>query len=213
MITYEFLRALYPTCPPAKLHLYLPALTSAMTEFAINTPKRAAAFLGQVGQESGELKWFREIWGPTPAQLRYEGRVDLGNTQKGDGKRFMGRGPIQITGRANYREFGRLLGLPLEAQPELAEDYAVGFRIAGAYWQKKGLNAFADVGNIREITRRINGGYTHYAERLAYTNKALSFFVSGDIPRGMSPAAKSEALIGGGAAVLIGVLLLIMATR
>ncbi len=75
----------------------------------INTPARAAAFLAQVGHESGQLRYLREIWGPTPAQVRYEGRADLGNAQPGDGKRFMGRGLIQITGRKNYADCGAAL--------------------------------------------------------------------------------------------------------
>jgi len=77
-------------------------LIAAMELYDIGTPTRQAAFLAQVGHESGSLVYVKELWGPTDAQKRYEGRKDLGNTQAGDGFRYRGRGLIQITGRANY---------------------------------------------------------------------------------------------------------------
>src|SRR5258708_4383140 len=100
-------------------------MTATMAEFIIDTPIRQAAFLAQVGHESGGFVWMHEIWGPTEAQSRYEPPSDLatrlGNTQPGDGKRYMGRGPIQITGRFNYRLMGPKLGLDLEQFPALLE--------------------------------------------------------------------------------------------
>jgi hypothetical protein len=114
-----------------------------------------------------------EIWGPTQAQLGYEGRRDLGNTQPGDGKRFKGRGPIQVTGRANYRKYGAKLSLNLEANPELAATPEVGFRIAGLYWADRGLNALADLRDFKTITRRINGGLNGFADRQRYYERAL----------------------------------------
>jgi putative chitinase len=76
---------------------WVPSLQAACDRYEINTPLRVAAFLAQVGHDSMGLSCVREIWGPTPAQTHYEGRGDLGNTELGDGKRFMGRGLIQIT--------------------------------------------------------------------------------------------------------------------
>src|SRR5215467_14480028 len=102
----------------------------------------------------------------------YEGRRDLGNTQPGDGKRYKGRGPIQLTGRANYRRAGKALGLDLEKDPAKAADPAVGFRVAGWFWKTHGLNELADKGDFREITRRINGGYNGLASRQAFYKKA-----------------------------------------
>ena len=144
---------------------YTPFLRKAMLERKITTPKRAAMFLAQLGHESLSLKFFEEIWGPTQAQLGYEGRVDLGNTHPGDGKRYKGRGPIQLTGRANYRKYGQLLGLQLEENPEMAAKANVGFRTAALFWQQIGANALADAGNFREITHRINGGFNGQEDR------------------------------------------------
>lgn len=149
--------------------LYLKPLNDAMDAHGINTPLRVAAFLAQLAHESGELQFMEEIWGPTDAQKRYDPPADLarklGNTQRGDGRRFKGRGPIQITGRANYRTFGDLMGLDLVSNPEQAATPDVAFAIAGLFWARKGLNELADVGKFTEITRRINGGQNGAADR------------------------------------------------
>jgi predicted chitinase len=166
------LRAIMPRLPAAKRATYLPFFQSAMTEFEIDRPAREAAFVAQLAHESGELRFMEEIWGPTAAQRRYEPpstlATKLGNTETGDGKRFKGRGPIQITGRANYKRFGDLLGLDLVADPSRAAVPEVAFRVAGLYWSRKGLNELADLAtseSFREITRRINGGSNGLADR------------------------------------------------
>lgn len=149
--------------------LFLQPLNDAMDAHGITTPLRVAAFLAQLAHESGELQFMEEIWGPTDAQKRYEPPSDLarrlGNTQRGDGKRFKGRGPIQITGRANYKTFGDLMGLDLVSNPDLAATPDIGCAIAGLFWERKGLNELADAGNFTEITRRINGGQNGAADR------------------------------------------------
>jgi putative chitinase len=89
----------------------------------------------------------------------------LGNVKEGDGKRYKGRGAIQLTGRANYKEAGAALGLPLEDQPELAAQPETGLRVAGWYWKTRGLNELADVGDFEGITRRVNGGLNGLADR------------------------------------------------
>lgn len=90
-------------CSPTVAEVFAPHLDETCHLYSIDTPVRLAAFLAQVGHESGSLVYVREVWGPTPAQAGYEGRADLGNTEPGDGSLFRGRGLIQVTGRGNYR--------------------------------------------------------------------------------------------------------------
>lgn len=172
MLTGQQLQSIMPSIPPPRREALLPFLRAAMAEFAIETPARVAAFVAQLAHESGQFLFMEEIWGPTQAQRRYEPvstlAATLGNTESGDGKRFKGRGPIQITGRANYRRFGDLLGLDLVSDPARAAHPELAFRIAGLFWSKKGLSELADRATdeaFREITRRINGGFNGLDDR------------------------------------------------
>lgn len=140
-------------------------LTDAMKEFGIDTPQRQAAFLAQVGHESGGLHWLSELWGPTASQIKYEGRVDLGNTHLGDGYRYRGRGLIQVTGRANYARMGHALGLDLEQDPDLLSTPKLACRSAGCFWASHGLNTYADLGEFEKLTKRINGGLNGIDDR------------------------------------------------
>ncbi|WP_275024075.1 glycoside hydrolase family 19 protein [Pseudomonas syringae group genomosp. 3] len=150
-----------------KAGVFAPVLNTAMSKHQILTPLRIAAFIAQVGHESGQLRYVREIWGPTPQQLGYEGRKDLGNTVAGDGSKYRGRGLIQITGRANYAECGEALGLDLIHHPELLEQPEHATMSAAWYWSSRGLNSLADKGDFLQITRRINGGTNGLADRQA----------------------------------------------
>lgn len=152
---------------------FLPHIQTAMQAFDINNQRRQAAFLAQVGHESGGLRWLTELWGPTPAQTRYEGRVDLGNIQPGDGFKFRGRGLIQTTGRGNYRAAGIALSLDLESRPELLALPANAAMSAGYFWETHGLNELADAGRFDSITRRVNGGNNGAAKRLSLYQAAL----------------------------------------
>lgn len=172
MLTANQLQSIMPAIPAAKREALLPFLQAAMTEFAIETPARAAAFVAQLAHESGQFRFMEELWCPTPAQRRYEPvstlAATLGNTETGDGRRFKGRGPIQITGRANYGRFGNLLGIDLVADPARAAQPELAFRIAGLFWSRKGLSELADQATdeaFREITRRINGGFNGLDDR------------------------------------------------
>ena len=153
--------------------VFVPALNTAMNRYGIVGTPRAAAFIAQVGHESGQLRYVREIWGPTAQQAGYEGRTDLGNTVKGDGSKYRGRGLIQITGRANYTACGEALGLDLLSKPELLELPQHAAMSAAWFWSMKGLNTLADQGDFVKITRRINGGLTGQADRQALYDKAL----------------------------------------
>lgn len=142
---------------------YLPPMEAAMLQFSISSPLRAWMWLAQVGHESASLRYFEEI----ASGAAYEGRTDLGNTQPGDGKRYKGRGPIQITGRANYTAAAAALGLPLVEHPEMAADPAYAFLVSAWWWQAHGLNEISDTGDVVAATRRINGGLNGLADRQA----------------------------------------------
>ena len=133
-------------------------------------------FLAQACHESANFRTTREFWGPTKAQLRYEGRADLGNNRPGDGKRYMGRGIFQLTGRANYRVFGPKLGLDIEANPDLAAEPKNSFKIACLYWTARGIGKFAEADDIVKVTKLINGGTNGLADRRALFSRAMSIF-------------------------------------
>lgn len=119
---------------------------------------RLAHFMAQCAHESGGFKYNREIWGPTAAQKKYEMNAALGNDQPGDGLRYLGRGPGQLTGRANYRLYGRKLGIDLETSPELLEVWSLGLLAFCAYWDNCALNAWADKDNLKAVSNGINRG-------------------------------------------------------
>lgn len=141
-------------------------MVKAMREADIWTPARIQHFIAQMAHESGGFKFMRELGGPTYF-ARYDGRRDLGNVNPGDGARYHGRGIIQITGRANYREYGQALGLPLEDQPQLAETPDVAAKVAALYWKRRGINAHADADDIKRVTKAINGGMNGLEDRLS----------------------------------------------
>ena len=153
--------------------VFVPVLNTAMNRYQIVGQKRIAAFIAQVGHESGQLKYVKEIWGPTKAQVRYEGRADLGNTVQGDGSKYRGRGLIQITGRANYKACGEALALDLINHPELLEKPQHACMSAAWFWASRGLNTLADAGKFDTITSRINGGQNGAADRQALYARAL----------------------------------------
>lgn len=183
MIDDSSLARIMPNLPAARRAQFLPFLQQAMEEFQVNTPLRAAAFLAQLAHESAEFRFMEEIWGPTQAQRRYEPVTSLsqrlGNTEPGDGKRFKGRGPIQLTGRFNYKSYGDALGLDLIADPLQAATPEVGFRTAGLYWSKNGLNELADKQFFKTITKRINGGFNGLEDRTKYYVRAKAVLLGG----------------------------------
>lgn len=151
---------------------WVDSLNIAMEQGQINTCLRISAFLSQILVESGSFRYVREIWGPTPAQSRYEGRTDLGNTQPGDGHKFLGRGLIQITGRTNYELCGQALGIDLINHPELLEQPAYAVASAVWYWLSNNINEKADQDNLEKVTKAVNGGLNGFAMRQQFYNAA-----------------------------------------
>lgn len=169
MITFDELKKICPQTRAGRIAVVVEPLNAAMHEFEIDvTPVREAAFIAQVAHESGGFNYVCEL----ASGEAYEGRADLGNTEPGDGKRFKGRGFIQITGRANYRACGDALGGDLVSQPELLESLDLAARSAAWWWKAHGLNELADKGDFKLITKRINGGYNGYKERVAFWERA-----------------------------------------
>jgi putative chitinase len=179
MLTETMLRAMARGKPPAaNLQSILNAVNQYGPDAGLDKPWRLAHFLAQILHESGSFKYDREIWGPTKAQKGYEGRKDLGNVQKGDGSRYRGRGPIQITGRANYREFTKWArkidkdAPNFEANPDLVNTDPWEGLGPIWYWSTRNLNRYADDNNIEMVTRQINGGLNGFEDRVTYYVRA-----------------------------------------
>jgi putative chitinase len=173
-------------------------LQETFEKYQINTPKRQACFIGQCMHESGGFKFLREnlnysakaLMATWPSRFPdadtaekyvrqpemiankvYSGR--MGNTEDGDGAKYIGRGLIQLTGKDNYRAFGEAIGEDLVANPQLVEEPRYAALSAGWFWNKRGLNALADAMDITTLTIRINGGKIGIDDRIAKINKAL----------------------------------------
>jgi predicted chitinase len=163
------LQKIFPNADP-KIVKTLTDSSDLLKEYGIDTPQRMRHFLAQMGHESGNFKYLKELGSPGYFN-KYEGRKSLGNTQPGDGARYKGRGIIQLTGRYNYKKYGDKLGIDLVNNPELASNPDVALRIAAQYWKDKGLNKLADNDDLRGITKRINGGHNGLRHRQKlYTN-------------------------------------------
>lgn len=175
MVTLEQLVRIYPY-GRNRAPRYLDPLNATMAEREINTPKRIASFLAQVGVESGQLQFVREL---ASGEAYDTGRLAqrLGNTpaKDGDGQKYKGRGLLQITGRENVRmcSFALFGDDRLLANPELLEAPENACRSAGWYWASRGINAIADTGDQVRVTRAVNGGTNHLKERIDLYNVAM----------------------------------------
>jgi putative chitinase len=170
IISRAVLRMIMPLAG-ARVDTFLGPLNAAMDLYHINTQARAAAFLAQLAHESGELRYVQEL----ASGAAYEGRDDLGNTEVGDGVRYKGRGLIQVTGRANYMDCSLALfdDYRLLDEPALLESPKYAVLSAAWFWKSHNLNALADKGDFKGITRKINGGYNGLADRERYHKRAL----------------------------------------
>jgi putative chitinase len=143
-------------------------LGQAMVDYQINTTKRAAMFIAQVAHESGGFRYRQELADGSA----YEGRRDLGNVRRGDGKRFKGRSYIQITGRTNYREVSDALDYDFIEHPEALAEPRFAAEAAAWWWKTHGCNQLADSGDFIAVTKRINGGTNGLADRQWYYKRA-----------------------------------------
>jgi len=191
----EVLKLIMPKCPQE----YADALVQAMPDYDINTPERIAAFIAQLAHESAECtrveenmnysadrlvvvfpKYFPSYTVAEPyhrkpeaiANKVYSNRMGNGNEKSGDGWKYHGRGPIQLTGRDNYSTCGEAIMADLINTPDLLLQPKEGVESACWYWKWRGLNPLADAGDFRTITKRINGGYHGLEERERYYGKA-----------------------------------------
>ena len=132
--------------------------------YQVNTPLRIAHFLAQVEHESGGFKYLTELGGKSYFD-KYENRADLGNTEKGDGYKYRGRGYIQITGRGNYLVLSKDTRIDFVNNPDLLSQEANAIISALWFWNKRKLNLYADADDVKKITLRINGGLNGFEER------------------------------------------------
>lgn len=184
-IDLEFLRSLIPPAPSRRggrdhgpgtraeqiriLEMIAPTFQETLEKYAdISTPLRMAHFLGQSMEESDNYSTLTEY----ASGAEYNGRKDLGNLRPGDGPRFKGRTPFQLTGRANYKKVGEELGIDLISNPDLALQMPWAMAIPATYWKDHRLNQVADIDDIEHMTRLINGGYRGFKVRIINTNKA-----------------------------------------
>jgi putative chitinase len=173
-------------------------LQETFEKYQINTPKRQACFIGQCMHESGGFKFLREnlnysakaLMNTWPSRFpdmdtaeKYERQPEkiankvysgrMGNTEDGDGAKYIGRGLIQLTGKDNYKAFGDAIGEDLVANPQLVEEPRYAALSAGWFWNRRQLNLLADKMDIDTLTKRINGGNIGIQDRIAKINKAL----------------------------------------
>ena len=169
-------------------------LAATLESYDITGRVRIAHFLGQTCEESAGYRTTEEF----ASGKEYEGRTDLGNTQKGDGPRYKGRGLLQLTGRANYADYGKALGVDLVNNPTLAAQPALSLKIACEYWKRHNINADCDRDDVQAVTRKVNGGLNGLADRIAFTQKAKAA-VARLQAIALSGAAASAAAPAGGA--------------
>lgn len=141
----------------------------------VSSRLRICHFLAQAAHESDGFRTLEE-YGGAAYFARYDGRADLGNVRPGDGARYHGRGIFQLTGRANYRRYGALVGHDLESEPELAAQPEISLAVAFAYWREREINRPADADDIAGVTRLINGGRNGLAARTRLLEVAKSIW-------------------------------------
>lgn len=161
-------------CPLAEVQSHLPAVLTALAEHNILDKPTLVAAIATIGVETGGFRPIKEYGDDEYFTQNYEWRDDLGNVCAGDGCRYHGRGFIQITGRANYRDYGLRLNLPLEEKPDLALDPVVGAKILALYFNDRGVFLAARNHNWRRVRALVNGGYNGIDEFMGFVERAIA---------------------------------------
>ena len=176
------------------------ALEEILPDYEINTPARVAAFLGQTAHESGGYralrenlnysaeglaklfkKYFPTVESATPyarqpekiANKIYANRMGNGNEASGDGFKYRGRGLIQLTGKSNYTWFSDSIEESLDETIKFLETYEGAVQSACWFWESNNLNKWADAGDIKQMTKVINGGYIGLEDRIKHIEHAI----------------------------------------
>jgi putative chitinase len=199
MITVDILQSCLPQANPQAVELFAEPISNTCDEFDISTPERVAAFVAQCGHESGNLKYVKENlnysaqglckvfpkYFNTQNAMQYErnpeaianrvyaNRMGNGSEESGDGWAFRGRGLIQLTGKTNYEKCGQGLGLDLISDPMYLESPEGAARSAGWFWHVNKLNILADSGDIKTMTKKINGGFIGLEDRIKHYEHIL----------------------------------------
>ena len=200
MLTASQFKGLFPNCKDPDG--WVDAMNEVFPKYEINTAGRIAAFVAQCGHESGGWRVFSEnlnysaksldavfgkyfaragrdanAYARQPekiANIVYANRMDNGDTDSGDGWRYRGRGPIQLTGKANYAAFSKDMDIDAISNPDqVSEDKTVALMSAIWFWNKNKLNQYADSGDIKTLTKRINGGYIGLEDRIHHYEAAM----------------------------------------
>lgn len=173
ILTADQLGDVMPFAGGSRIQRFLEPLNVAMHDADIDTPLRLAMFLAQIAHESGELRYTEEI----ASGAMYEYRRDLGNIHPGDGRKYKGRGLLQITGRANYADCSRWMtsgdeNLFLDHPEMLANDPLFAARSAAWFWTTRALNPATDRADVVTVSKRINGGTNGMPDRIRYYDRA-----------------------------------------
>ena len=176
-VTRDEVLCIMPTAEK-RVDKYLPFINQYAKQYSVDTTLRMAHFLAQIAQESGQLKYVRELASGAAYDTGPKAEA-LGNTPEkdGDGQRYKGRGLIQITGRTNYKAVGKSLGVDFITHPEMLEQPQYAVASAFWYWNSRKLNVLADNDDIVTITKRINGGKNGLEDRKKYLNRAKQAFM------------------------------------
>lgn len=172
-ITVEQLRRIAPLGKPKLLAGFVETFNKEGAQWGITSPLVLCHFVAQCAHESDGFRTFEEY----ASGADYEGRKDLGNTHPGDGTRYKGRGPIQITGRFNYEQASEAIGTDYVANPTWASGPINGTRIAMWYWWSRNLSRLALIDDTFGITKKINGGTNGLEARKKYLERAKRFLI------------------------------------